>query len=190
MPRIIQITDWRSTQHYKQRNPPWVKLHNELLDRSDLAAMQNSDWGVYAKLLLLASRFRNRIVLDERVLLRRWGITRKAIDNCVRFGLVRIIDRDAIDEVETEQIESESASAVHQTPDAMNGQHSPDDRLSARQRSNGAADQEVSPNSASTALAPCSQDARPEERESQRQRARSTATRLSVLTATEPAEIP
>src|SRR5690606_11631429 len=162
MPRIIQITDWQSTQHYKQRNPPWVKLHNELLDRSDLAAMQNSDWGVYAKLLLLASRFRNHIVLDERVLLRRWGITRKAIDNCVRFGLIRIINQDAIDEVATDQIESESASAVHQTPVAMHGQQSPDAQSITTQESNGSANQEVSPNSASTALASCSQDARPE----------------------------
>lgn len=44
----IEITNWKEHQHYGKRNPPWIKLHSDLLD--------NAEWGVLsgdaAKLLV------------------------------------------------------------------------------------------------------------------------------------------
>ena len=31
----LTIKNWHKFQHYKDRNPPWIKLHYEILTRPD-----------------------------------------------------------------------------------------------------------------------------------------------------------
>jgi hypothetical protein len=44
----IHIVDWDKHQHYKDRNPPWIKLYNDLLDSYEFRRLQND-----SKLLLI-----------------------------------------------------------------------------------------------------------------------------------------
>ena len=61
MASAIRIKNWEKFQHYKGRNPPWIKLHRQLL--------QNREWhqlsGDASKLLvecwLLASEHEKRL---------------------------------------------------------------------------------------------------------------------------------
>jgi len=32
---ILKIRNWEKYQHYKNRNPPWIKLHFEMLSSKD-----------------------------------------------------------------------------------------------------------------------------------------------------------
>jgi hypothetical protein len=36
-----RIRNWHNFQHYKNRNPPWIKLHKTILDDPDYAALPN-----------------------------------------------------------------------------------------------------------------------------------------------------
>ena len=53
-------------QHYTDRNPPWVKLHNHLLADFEFATLADHIKWLWIGLILLASRTGNRISMDEK----------------------------------------------------------------------------------------------------------------------------
>jgi hypothetical protein len=53
-------------QHYKDRNPPWIKLYNELLDDYEFACLQDASKLHLILIWLLASRSDNRIPFNEK----------------------------------------------------------------------------------------------------------------------------
>lgn len=60
----ISIANWAEYQHYGKRNPPWIKLHNKLLDNYDYACLQDASKLLLISLYLLASRTDNKIPHD------------------------------------------------------------------------------------------------------------------------------
>jgi hypothetical protein len=92
--RILSIARWSEMQHYKHRNPPWIKLHAELLDRPEFRALSSCDVGTYCKLLLIAARNGNRIAFDARWLRRRYGVSSIAVRNLEQAGLIAIAEPD------------------------------------------------------------------------------------------------
>lgn len=51
----IIIPSWSRHQHYKERNPPWIKLHKELLDDPEYWALSDFEARVLIAIWLLAS---------------------------------------------------------------------------------------------------------------------------------------
>jgi hypothetical protein len=51
----ITPKNWRDFQHYKDRNPPWIRLHKTLLDNSDFHALTPMSSKVLVYVWLLAS---------------------------------------------------------------------------------------------------------------------------------------
>jgi hypothetical protein len=51
----ITIKGWGDFQHYKQRNPPWIKLHKKLLDNYDFHRLPVASRALAPMLWLLAS---------------------------------------------------------------------------------------------------------------------------------------
>ena len=60
----IEIKNWEKYQHYKNRNPPWIKLHNSLFDDYDYASLPDDSKLLLISLFLLASRTNNKIPYD------------------------------------------------------------------------------------------------------------------------------
>lgn len=173
-PRIISIARWREMQHYKDRNPPWVKLHAELLDRTDFRSLTSCDFGAYCRLLLIASRRDNRIDHDSRWL-RRYGVSATAIRHLHAAGLITVSESlseslgESLSDPLSTLSESDRApigvgSESHLSPigvpsgtDRNATEHAPD-----LQRPS---DQAHDSKSASTSLAACMQSAPSENRE-------------------------
>jgi len=42
----LKVKNWEKYQHYKDRNPPWIKLHFELLTSADWVPL----WYLFYKL--------------------------------------------------------------------------------------------------------------------------------------------
>ena len=63
-----QIRNWTTYQHYRDRQPPWVKLHVQMLDDADLAALPDAARLLATLLLLVAARTENRIPANTRIL--------------------------------------------------------------------------------------------------------------------------
>ena len=82
--RFLKVKNFERYQHYKHRNPPWIKLHLDILDDSDFLAMPDASKWHYIGLLLIASRHGNDIKPDWNYIKNRLGLT-ETIDLSKRF---------------------------------------------------------------------------------------------------------
>lgn len=51
----LYVKNWRRFQHYKERRPPWIKLHRELLDDFEFLRLPLASQALAPRLWLLAS---------------------------------------------------------------------------------------------------------------------------------------
>lgn len=63
-PQYLRVKNWEKFQHYKDRRPPWIKFHVELLDDHGLSALPLTAQLVYDRLLLWAAKTDNNIEHD------------------------------------------------------------------------------------------------------------------------------
>jgi len=62
--KIICVRNWEKFQHYKFRNPPWIKLHSMLLDDYEWRQLSDNSKLLLFHLWMLASRYQNAIPYD------------------------------------------------------------------------------------------------------------------------------
>lgn len=51
----MRIKNWKKFQHFKDRRPPWIKLHREILEHRDIHIISDNSFRVLVGLWLLAS---------------------------------------------------------------------------------------------------------------------------------------
>lgn len=61
----ISVKNWGTFQHYKDRNPPWIKLHTSLLDDYGFQRLPGEAKWQLLLLWLVAARQDNRIPDDK-----------------------------------------------------------------------------------------------------------------------------
>jgi hypothetical protein len=111
----LVIPNWSKLQVYKDRRPPWVKLHSEWLDDLNFRSLTRAEQGDYFKLFLIASKYEHAHIPNNRKFLREIGqIASKSIDKFIKLGLVRVqCDSESTDEDEaTDDVQGNSASSV------------------------------------------------------------------------------
>ena len=64
MPKFLSVKNYERYQHYKHRNPPWIKLYYDLLDDDGFISLSNSSKLTYILMLLIAGRQNNHINSD------------------------------------------------------------------------------------------------------------------------------
>ena len=52
----MRIKNWREFQHYGDRNPPWIKLHNSLLSSKDWVALDDASRVLAVACMLIAAK--------------------------------------------------------------------------------------------------------------------------------------
>lgn len=57
----LEIKNWSKYQHYKDRNPPWIKLHYEILISEDWVMLADASKALLIACMLLASRNEGKI---------------------------------------------------------------------------------------------------------------------------------
>lgn len=62
--RYISVRNWDKHQHYRDRNPPWIKLHRELLTSHTWAGADDASRALAIAIMLLAAANGNRIPAD------------------------------------------------------------------------------------------------------------------------------
>lgn len=71
---FYRVRNWEKFQHYKNRNPPWIKLHTELLDNYQFSCLQDASKLLAICFLLLAARSDNKIPGDLDWIKRRCNL--------------------------------------------------------------------------------------------------------------------
>lgn len=144
----ITPKDWSKHQHYKDRSPPWIKLHTDLLDDFIFQRLPIASKALAPMLWLLASRSTNaEIYADPEVLAFKLRMTEeeiieglKPLIECGLFidasGVLADRLRNAIPETETErETERETNGEIEEKPtktpsaSSKKGSRLPDDWL-------------------------------------------------------------
>ncbi|MBT8449125.1 MAG: hypothetical protein KJO69_05520 [Gammaproteobacteria bacterium] len=92
----LSVKNWDKFQHYKDRNPPWIKLHRDLLRDYEFACLQDASKLLLIELWLLASQLDNKIPNDDKWLARQIPYngkinTKPLIDN----GFIELVQDDS-----------------------------------------------------------------------------------------------
>lgn len=75
--RYLHIKNWSEFQHYKDRNPPWIKLHRALLDDYEFSRLPDASKAHLMLIWLLASQSDGRIPLDPQFLQDKLGLDKQ-----------------------------------------------------------------------------------------------------------------
>lgn len=62
---MLRIREWAKYQHYRDRNPPWIKLHIELITSFTWIALDDASRLLAVICMMLAGRTDNKIPLDR-----------------------------------------------------------------------------------------------------------------------------
>ena len=89
----IEIVDWDRFQHYKNRNPPWIKNYLELLHNHNYLSLPPATQALLHKLWLLYASTRRTIPLDTRYVSRavQQRVTNKQLESLNHAGFIRIV---------------------------------------------------------------------------------------------------
>lgn len=133
--RFFKVKNFEQFQHYKHRNPPWIKFYNLTLDDYEIARLPDVAKAHLFSIWLLASRHNNRLQYDAQWVAQRINATesvnlealaasgliieirgkgKKSKDNLASESLasckqVAMPEREGETETETEQIGRASA---------------------------------------------------------------------------------
>jgi hypothetical protein len=89
MKQTLSVKNWDEFQHYKDRNPPWIKLHNTLLEDYDFECLQDASKGHLLCIWMLASRTGNQIPNDAAWIGRKIGASSPVdIDELLSSGFL------------------------------------------------------------------------------------------------------
>lgn len=75
--RYLHIKNWSEFQHYKDRNPPWIKLHRALLDNYEFSRLPDASKAHLMLIWLLASQSDGRIPQDPQFLQDKLGLDKQ-----------------------------------------------------------------------------------------------------------------
>ena len=67
----LSVPNWDELQHYKDRSPPWIKLHNDLLESYEFECLPDASKAHLLCIFLLASRTNNKINPDPKWIARK-----------------------------------------------------------------------------------------------------------------------
>lgn len=91
MKTYLSIPNWEELQHYKDRTPPWIKLHNELLENYEFECLPDASKAHLLCIMLLASRTNNKINPDPRWIGRKIGANSKVdVDILIESGFLQL----------------------------------------------------------------------------------------------------
>lgn len=62
----FSVVNWEKHQHYKDRNPPWIKLHKDLLHDYEFSCLHDASKLQLMMIWLLASQMDNKIPADQK----------------------------------------------------------------------------------------------------------------------------
>lgn len=121
----IKICGWDKFQHYKKRNPPWVKLYTYILDDDDFDCLPDDSKLLFLCLLPFASRRNNKVRLDLKWLQKKLpiekDITEKTLQPLISAGFIRRYQDDSDMIAERKQVAMPEAEAeAEQSRDRYN----------------------------------------------------------------------
>lgn len=78
--KFLSVKNFEKYQHYKHRNPPWIRLYGSLFQDPDFIRLPIKSRYLYVGLLPLCARYENRVPLDCNWIAHMLAMDAKEID--------------------------------------------------------------------------------------------------------------
>lgn len=85
---LLAVKNWETFQHYKKRNPPWIKLHRAILDDYPFCSMPDVAKAHLMLLWLYASQNNGLIPYDVPFLERKLSTSSLDLDFLIERGFL------------------------------------------------------------------------------------------------------
>ncbi len=136
--RYLRVKNFDALQHYKDRNPIWIKLHCAILEDYEFQQLPDAAKFHVVGLSLLASRLNNRFPDDARWLAAKIGATEEIeIETLIESGFLEVVATEkgaktdesssakrATNACKSQKTKDESASAtIEATENAASPEH-------------------------------------------------------------------
>lgn len=93
--KVIRVMGWEKYQHYKDRNPPWIKLHRELLTSNTWVSLNDASRVLAIAIMVLAAATGNRTKAEPGYLKRVAYLNAEPdLRPLVEVGFIEIIDEN------------------------------------------------------------------------------------------------
>ena len=140
MPSTIHVRNWEKFQHYKDRQPPWIKLYNQLLTDYEFSCLQDASKAHLIGIWLLASQMNNVMPNDPKWIAQRINATGKIdLKPLIDGGFLRVehdasetladckqnacLETETETETETDSMSSKGSTAVERVFDHWKSQY-------------------------------------------------------------------
>lgn len=95
--RFFRVRNFDALQHYTDRSPPWIKLYNRILDDYEIGQLGDAARWHFVAIMLLASRYDNRIPWDIVWITKRIAATQQVdLDALAKARFIEEIQGDAV----------------------------------------------------------------------------------------------
>lgn len=121
--RYLRVKNWSEFQHYKDRNPPWIKLHRTLLDDYEFSRLQDASKAHLMLIWLFASQKDGLIPDDPAFLKKKLGLEKEPnLKLLISHGLL-IPEQDAstgcLQDASKVRLETETYKATEKTAEEV-----------------------------------------------------------------------
>lgn len=86
--KFLTVKNWETFQHYKRRNPPWVKLHRAIVDDYAFCSLPDTAKAHLMLLWLYASQNNGAVPIDLPFLQQKLSCTNIDLDLLVEAGFL------------------------------------------------------------------------------------------------------
>lgn len=89
----FRVANWETLQHYKDRSPPWIKLHNSMLDDYEFSCLQDASKAHLFAIMMLASRTDNKLPINPEWIKHKISATCEVdIASLLESGYIELIE--------------------------------------------------------------------------------------------------
>lgn len=115
--QFFQVKNFDKFQHYKERNPPWIKVHRSIFDDYEFECLHDASKLHLMLIWVLASQCDNKIPADPEWLKRKLGVNGKIdLKPLIDKGfLVCMQDASNMPENADSETESETYKSTYKT---------------------------------------------------------------------------
>ena len=95
--KMLRVRNFETHQHYKDRNPPWIKLHSSVLADYSFGCLQDASKAHLMLLWVLASKVSNRIPYDLKWITGQLQASGPVdVEELILHGFIEVFTDDSI----------------------------------------------------------------------------------------------
>jgi uncharacterized phage protein (TIGR02220 family) len=87
----LKVKNWEEFQHYKDRNPPWIKLHRGLLDNYEFCSLEDAQKAHLVMIWIHASQNDGLVPNDVKFLERKLSVSKLNLRMFVELGFLVVV---------------------------------------------------------------------------------------------------